>query len=485
MFNLNSTELSTDASSGNRDPKNSMNTNKPVQDHISYYPFNPSMLTSQEIKSQDPNDKLLSQFDAKEQIMIMELIQNSQNDIASHNFGSSQSFNNSKNLSINYKIPELTKISTKPYELNEDDMHEIPEENENENDIETGSQVHADSIKLPQLQPKNSGVMSDIDDLFNEPPVLNRTNHTLKLNNSKQINKLDMGLFEDLQGKNKQLYSLIDFDQKEESKIEQKALQDLDIQNVQPMQEFDFKLEELEDMGEIIDIGFDEDIDPDSYLKNFSKVNTNQQIKGQQTKSPAKSQEVEESKNNKMMSDFSGTPVHMNSDPNSILQDRSNKTDEIMIKNAPDYALNLNLKKTKSHIILNSEINFSGSNNIENLNNQQKDQILLHLLKERGSIEEKLRIAESELNIRQDHIERMKRGDTVLPIDMKEARLHLAFMFSSPLIRRTVLSIENIMQLDYSTEIDDILKVCSNRDYELKYKIDVATVSNLRSTITD
>ena len=206
MFSLSSTELSTDASSGNRDPKNSMNTNKPLQDHISYYPFNPSMLTSQEIKSQDPNDELLSQFDAKEQIMIMELIQNSQNDISSHNFGSSQSFNNSKNLSINYKIPELTKISTKPYELNEDDMHEIPEENENENDIETGSQVHADSIKLPQLQPKNSGVMSDIDDLFNEPPVLNKTNNTLKLNNSKQLNTLDMGLFEDLQGKNKQLY---------------------------------------------------------------------------------------------------------------------------------------------------------------------------------------------------------------------------------------------------------------------------------------
>ena len=58
-------------------------------------------------------------------------------------------------------------------------------------------------------------------------------------------------------------------------------------------------------------------------------------------------------------------------------------------------------------------------------------------------------------------------------------------MFSSPLIRRTVLSIENIMQLDYSTEIDDILKACSNRDYEIKYEIDVATVSNLRGTITD
>ena len=120
-----------------------------------------------------------------------------------------------------------------------------------------------------------------------------------------------------------------------------------------------------------------------------------------------------------MIDDISIFPVHVNSDPNSMLPEFSKKTHEIMIQNASDYGLNLNLKKTKSHTILHPEISFSGSNNIENLNNQQKNQILLHLLKKKGCFEEKLRIAESELNIRQDHIERMKRRDTVLPIDMK------------------------------------------------------------------
>ena len=364
-------------------------------------------------------------------------------------------------------------------------MYEIPEENENENDAETGSLIQTDTIKSPSLQNKNSAVMSEIENFIVDQPVLNKADNNLKLNDLKQHNGLDMDFFEDLQGMDKCYNHIIDFNYKEESKIDQKAIQDSDIQNMQSMQAFDFKFGELEDMGEIIDIGFDEDIDPDLYLKNFTNNSTNKQAKTQQPKSPAKSQEVEESKNAKMMDDISITPIHMNSDSNSMLPEFSNKTDEIMIQNASEYGLNLNLKKTKSHTILHPEISFSGSNNIENLNNQQKDQILLHLLKERGCFEEKLRIAESELNIRQDHIERMKRGDTVLPIDMKKARLHLAFMFSSPLIRRTVLSIENIMQLDYSTEIDDILKVCSNRDYELKYKIDVATVSNLRSTITD
>ena len=51
MFSLSSNEISTDASSGNRDTKNSVNIRKPSQDPISYFPFNPSMLTSQEIKT--------------------------------------------------------------------------------------------------------------------------------------------------------------------------------------------------------------------------------------------------------------------------------------------------------------------------------------------------------------------------------------------------------------------------------------------------
>lgn len=147
--------------------------------------------------------------------------------------------------------------------------------------------------------------------------------------------------------------------------------------------------------------------------------------------------------------------------------------------------LSMSLKKTKSQNVNVSEFTFSNSRSIQSLNNYQKDQILLHLLKERGSFKEKLRLAESEILNREYHIERMKKDGNVLPLDMSNARLHLAFLFSSPLIRRTGMSIENIMQLDYLTEINDILKVCSKRKYEMKYKADVATVSNLRSTITD
>ena len=119
------------------------------------------------------------------------------------------------------------------------------------------------------------------------------------------------------------------------------------------------------------------------------------------------------------------------------------------------------------------------------MNNHQKDQILIRLLKERGSFKEKLRMAESEIINKDYYLERIKNEGNVMTLDMIKSRLHLAFLFSSPLIRRANKSIENIMQLDYLTEINDILKVCSKKKYEMKYKIDVATVSNVRSTITD
>ena len=41
------------------------------------------------------------------------------------------------------------------------------------------------------------------------------------------------------------------------------------------------------------------------------------------------------------------------------------------------------------------------------------------------------------------------------------------------------------MQLDYLSEISDIVKVWEHIDHEMKYLTNVATVSNLRSTITD
>lgn len=251
--------------------------------------------------------------------------------------------------------------------------------------------------------------------------------------------------------------------------------------------QLNFQFDQLEDMGEIIDIGFDEDIDADIYLNSFNsggnKKARNPPGAGTAPKSPAKSQEVEETKQIEI-TESSGTLQALSIDPNEFML-QNLKSEDLMIQVNPDYPLSLSFKKTKSQHIMNSELNFGPSKNIEILNNQQKDQILLHLLKERGCYKEKLRMAESEINMTKDHIERMKRGESDLPTDMSKSSLHLAFLFSSPLIRRTKSSIENIMQLDYSSEISDILKVCSRRKYELKYKIDVATVSNVRSTITD
>jgi energy-coupling factor transporter ATP-binding protein EcfA2 len=145
----------------------------------------------------------------------------------------------------------------------------------------------------------------------------------------------------------------------------------------------------------------------------------------------------------------------------------------------------IDIKKTKSQHLKISDFSFTNSRSIQSLNNSQKDKMLLKLLKDVSSFKEKLRLAESEIIHKENHIKHLKKDGNSYPLAIEESRLHLAFLFSSPLIRRTNASIENIMQLDYLTEINDILKVCGKRKYEMRFKTDVATLSNLRSTITD
>ena len=62
---------------------------------------------------------------------------------------------------------------------------------------------------------------------------------------------------------------------------------------------------------------------------------------------------------------------------------------------------------------------------------------------------------------------------------------HLAFMFSSPLVRRINSSIEMIMQLDYQNEISGIERQLKGVKHEIRYKVDVATISNFRSVVAD
>jgi len=58
-------------------------------------------------------------------------------------------------------------------------------------------------------------------------------------------------------------------------------------------------------------------------------------------------------------------------------------------------------------------------------------------------------------------------------------------MFASPLVRKVNKQFENIMQLDYRKEVIGIEKALQNVHHEIKYKTNVATISNFRSIIAD
>ncbi|CAI2368691.1 unnamed protein product [Moneuplotes crassus] len=119
------------------------------------------------------------------------------------------------------------------------------------------------------------------------------------------------------------------------------------------------------------------------------------------------------------------------------------------------------------------------------MNLKQNSQVLVKLLEQQESFKEKLRIAKRAIQVRDNQIHTMQSQVGVVPLDMTQSRLHLAFLFSSPLIRNINGKFENIMQLDYLTEIQDIVRVCNKMQYEMKYKSEVATVNNFRSVITD
>lgn len=124
------------------------------------------------------------------------------------------------------------------------------------------------------------------------------------------------------------------------------------------------------------------------------------------------------------------------------------------------------------------------NSSFENLSREESNRMLLQLIKEREIYKQKLRLAKQAIQSHKEHYEKsLSLGQVLDPVN--RARIHLAFMFSSPLIRRFNNKVENIMQLDYLTEINDVVKVCNKIKYEMKFKTAVATVSNLRSVITD
>jgi hypothetical protein len=110
--------------------------------------------------------------------------------------------------------------------------------------------------------------------------------------------------------------------------------------------------------------------------------------------------------------------------------------------------------------------------------------------KEIEYLKEELRIKTSEINrltmqlnyTSDDVVEMYKKYSKV---EGQESSYHLAFLFSSPLVRKINTSLEIIMQLDYTNEIKNIEKHLKQVQHEIRYKVDVATITNFRSVITD
>jgi hypothetical protein len=92
------------------------------------------------------------------------------------------------------------------------------------------------------------------------------------------------------------------------------------------------------------------------------------------------------------------------------------------------------------------------------LGQNEANEMVSKLMKERETYREKLRIAKSAIKFQSDQIFKLNNQENVNQLDMANSRIHLAFLFSSPLIRKSNNSLENIMQLDYIKEINDIVK---------------------------
>lgn len=143
------------------------------------------------------------------------------------------------------------------------------------------------------------------------------------------------------------------------------------------------------------------------------------------------------------------------------------------------------LQKAQSLNAPNLDLSENILRSLSSLSQEDIHKAVLNLLQEREDYKERLKMAKSAYLNTHDSLTKFKQMSSDLPMNMAQSKVHLSFLFSSPLVRNTDSRIENIMQLDYLTEINDILGVCSDIKHELKYSMKVATISNFRSTLTD
>ena len=141
------------------------------------------------------------------------------------------------------------------------------------------------------------------------------------------------------------------------------------------------------------------------------------------------------------------------------------------------------VNKLIKHSSVSADFSSMLKSSISKLNLEDTQKIVVDLLNERENFRQRLDKAKSVVIDTQDQLEKLKQMSDCLPKANSKSGIQLAFLFSSPLVRESGYKLENVMQLDYNSEIKDVLKLLSS--VSLKYRTNVATVSNFRSTLTD
>ena len=138
----------------------------------------------------------------------------------------------------------------------------------------------------------------------------------------------------------------------------------------------------------------------------------------------------------------------------------------------------MNLKKIKSWVPkLNSELSNSATSEKLLIDNKLS-LIIEQLVQENRSLSSRLAVVTNELNEKSESIEKIKRLKNISPFDMIDDKVHFAFLFASPLTRVVNGIAKTSPQLDWIYEIEDIMRVLKHLNYELRYKVCVATWGN-------
>ena len=100
-------------------------------------------------------------------------------------------------------------------------------------------------------------------------------------------------------------------------------------------------------------------------------------------------------------------------------------------------------------------------------------------------LKEKLKIATLEIEKYQSFVLQIRNAVSWSNVDMSQAKVHMSFLFASPLLRKISEGYENVMLLDYISEIRDIESNLKNVNYEIKYNKNVATQRNFHSVLSE